>query len=398
MKNARKITALALSCAAACLMTGASGAETAGEGAAPLDGIMIVSLPDAADGTLTYAGRALLEGEGVPAEHMDALAYEPLGSPDAEYSYLPVYADGSVGEVTAAGIRARSNVRPSAADCGVRTYRNLPVSGVFPVTDDGAEYTVQILSRPMLGQVTVEGGTFVYTPYQNRTGTDVFTYVVRDADGAWSGEAGVRVDIERQKSDVFYADLGASGAAYAAVRLAEEGIYTGRSIGGTCYFEPDEPVSRAEFTAMTMAALGLEASAPASTFFHDDEAIPAWTRAYVSAAVREGILGGESADGGAVLRADDGVTILEAAVILDRAALQEAGIEADAALPGTVPAWAEDAVLRTLGSGILPPDRLTGSRARESLTRGEAAQMLLRLLHVRETAAAQTGLFAWTTM
>lgn len=62
-----------------------------------LYGIMIVSLPDETDGILTYGGHAMLTGESVPAEHLDGIAYEPVGSAEASYSYIPVYTDGSWG-------------------------------------------------------------------------------------------------------------------------------------------------------------------------------------------------------------------------------------------------------------------------------------------------------------
>ncbi len=398
MIRTRKIMAMILVAVTACFMTGAAGAETLEETAPELDGIMIVSLPEETDGILTYGGHAMLAGESVPAEHLEELSYEPAGSEDASYSYIPVYVDGSIGEETVCDVSAQGNVRPTAENAELATYRNLTVSGIFPVKDDRADYTCQILTQPNLGMVTVTGSSFVYTPYQNRTGTDTFTYIVCDASGTWSEEATVSIDIEKQKSGVVYSDLSGNAAQYAAVRLAEEGIYAGKSVGGAMYFEPDEVVSRGEFIAMAMSAAGYEPAASASTFFSDDESIPAWTRAYVTTAVHEGIVSGESTDGaGTVLRASDGITLAEAAVILDNAVLMESGDTAVMTY-AAVPAWAEGSLLKLCANGILPADAAGALDAERVLTRGEAAQMLLNLLTYQENAAVTTGFFSWTTM
>ena len=53
MIKTRKFLALILVAVTACLMTGAAGAEALDETAPELYGIMIVSLPDEADGILT---------------------------------------------------------------------------------------------------------------------------------------------------------------------------------------------------------------------------------------------------------------------------------------------------------------------------------------------------------
>ncbi len=397
MSKTRKIMAFILVAVTACCMTGAAGAETLEETTPELYGIMIVSLPDETDGILTYGGHAMLTGESVPAEHLDGIAYEPVGSAEASYSYIPVYTDGSIGEEMVCDVGAKVSVRPTAEDMELTTYRNLTVSGIFPVTDDSADYTCQILTRPSLGMVTVAGGSFVYTPYQNRTGTDTFTYIVRDAQGAWSEEATVSVDIEKQESEIVYSDLSGDAAQYAAVRLAEEGIYAGRTVGGVMYFEPDEVVSRGEFIAMAMSAAGYEPAAAASTNFSDDESIPAWTRAYVTAAVREGIVSGDGTQTGTALRAGEGITLAEAAVILDNAVSMESN-DVTGVTAAEVPAWAESALSKLCANGILAADAASTVQTVKELTRGEAAQMLCNLMTYQENTAVETGFFSWTTM
>lgn len=398
MMKLRKCMAVLLAAMAIASLTGMACAETLEESTPELDGMMIVSLPDEADGILTYEGHAMLTGESVPVEYLEKLGYEPVGSTSATYSYIPVYTDGSLGEETVGEISTQESVRPTAEDLTISTYRNRTVGGIFPVSDDSVDYTCQVLTRPTLGMVTVEGGSFVYTPYQNRTGTDTFTYIVRDAQGAWSEEASVSIDIEKQESELVYSDLCGNAEEYAAIRLAEEGIYTGRSVGGVLYFEPDETVSRGEFIAMAMAAAGYEPAASVSTFFSDDDSIPAWTRSYVAAAVQEGIISGEETDGGSVnLRASDGITLSEAAVILENAVEMGSGDAVPAASVGA-PAWAREALTKLCANGILAADAVAALNGEQTLTRGETAQILLHLMTYKQNAEENTGLFSWTTM
>ncbi len=393
MRKRKQLLTLTAAAVLVCLMAGPAAAETGPAAKPALDGIVITALPEAGDGVLTYAGRALLTGEGIPAEHLDRLAYEPAARQRTEYTYLPVYRDGSVGAATTDTIAAASNARPAASDGEIRTYRNLPVRGVFPVRDDGAAYSCHILTQPGMGMVTVEGGTYVYTPYQNRTGTDVFTYIVQDETGAWSEEAGIRVNIERQRSDLVYSDLAGDSAAYAAVRLAEEGVYTGRSIGGVRYFEPAAVLSRGEFTAMALAALGREPASPASLTVDGADSIPVWIRGYLAAAVQEGIVtGGDSA----ALRPADGITLAEAAVILSGAMEAEAVPRRLLHETEIVPVWAEDAVARLEADGILSPAAVEALGGGHPVTRGEAAELLLRALE-EKPRPEKTGLFSWTT-
>ena len=382
MKMKKKAALLAV-CMTACLLTGQAAAES---GEPELDGVMVVAVPE--QGQVTYRGRALLPGEGVPAEHLDELVCDP----EAGAGFLPVYRDGTVGAVTALPPAAAVNARPEARDGEIVTYQNLAVYGVFPVRDDAAGCHIQLLTRPSMGMVTVENGTFVYTPYQNRTGEDRFTYAARDAAGVWSDEAEIRVDILQAGTAPVYGDLQGDAVAFAAARLAEAGVYTGPGIGGVHFFSPDETVSRGEFIAMTLAAAGREPVSRASASEAPD-CVPAWSRGYVTAAVETGLIAG---DEGGSLETGRPVTLAEAAVILSGAAGLEraAGLLHDGSL---IPGWAAEAVARLEYEGFLSPELVEALGGDHTLTRRETAELLLPLLQRREQAARPTGLFSWIT-
>lgn len=72
---------------------------------------------------------------------------------------------------------------------------------------------------------------------------------------------------------------------YAAIRLAERGIYVGEKVGDTYCFSPDDTVTREEFLAMAMTAADADALKDVTlTGFYDDDDISAWAKGYVSAA------------------------------------------------------------------------------------------------------------------
>ena len=227
--------------------------------------------------------------------------------------------------------------------------------------------------------------TFVYTPYEDKTGKDSFTYVAVDAVGNASDPATVKLRIEKPDTKVTYSDMEGDPAHKAAIRLAEEGIYVGECMGGAYFFQPDAAVTRGEFVAMAMDAAGVEALAGVErTGFADDEAIPTWAKAYAASALKAGLVqGSRGADGQVVFQAEEPITAAEAAVLLDRA-LQVTDVSAETWAAEGVPAWAAQSAANLATCGVLPAD----STLESALTRGEAAQMLcsaLELLDSRDT-------------
>lgn len=151
-----------------------------------------------------------------------------------------------------------ANDAPIAENLSITTYRNIAVSGQCAAVDpEGDLLTFQLSEKPARGQVVLnEDGSFCYTPYENKKGKDSFTYVATDSCGNRSQEATVKITIEKQTTKVSYSDMSGNQAHYAALRLAEHGIFTGTKVGSVYCFGPDTPVSREEFLAMAMTACG----------------------------------------------------------------------------------------------------------------------------------------------
>lgn len=360
-----------------------------------LDAIVLSTLPDSQTGTLTLGGQLLRVGDVISMEAVDGLVYtakDAVNPSAAHFEFLPVFADGTSGEAASADLflLGESNSAPVARDLEFTTYKNVAVTERFDGVDpEGDLLTYHVVKKPARGAVTIqEDGTFVYTPYENKTGKDTFTYVAVDAVGNSSDPATVKVRIEKQDTKVTYADLDGHPAHKAAVRLAEEGIFVGECMNGAYFFCPDEPVTRSQFVAMVMDTAGLEALEDVErTGFADDGIIETWAKPYVASALKSGLIQGSlDGEGQAVFRGSETVTAAEAAVLLDRA-LQVTDVDAQTFASADAPAWAAQSAANLSTCGMLDGGTSLGTQ----LTRGEAAQLLCAALEWMDSR--ETGWF-----
>ena len=371
-----------------------------------LSSITLTALPDPKAGVLTVGGQPLTQGAVVDASALSGLTFQSLPTPGvstASFTFLPAFADGtSAGKETTVTLYLldEANDPPIARNMELSTYQNIAVTGYFDAVDgEGDTLTFQLTSTPARGAVELaEDGSarFVYTPYENKTGKDSFTYVALDQAGNTSPEAKVTLCIEKPDTKVTYADLEGSAAHKAAIRLAEEGILVGESHGGRYFFQPEQTVSRAEFLALAMDAAGLEPMEDVTvTGFSDDEAIPTWAKGSVSSALKAGVIQGERAPTGApVFSAGTDITCGEATVMLDRL-LNMADVPLEAAGLSVQGHWAGQAAANLAASGVLAPDQSTSAALSEPLTRAAAAELLDGALDVLAAREARGWLPWW---
>jgi len=369
-------------------------------GDAELSSIVLTSLPDPNAGVLAMGAQAVPEGSEVAMAAVDGLKFLPLSTPmlsATSFTFSPVFSDGSVGEDVTVGLYLLSgpNDPPVAEDVSLTTYKNVEVQGTFAGVDpEGDLLSFQLISKPARGAVTqAEDGSaaFTYTPYENKTGKDAFTYVAVDALGNTSSPATVSIKIEKQKTKVTYSDMIGVEGHREAVRLAEAGLLTGEKMGGDYFFHPTEAMSRAQFTALAMSAAGMDALEGVKlTGFADDEAMALWAKPYVSAALRSGVVQGTLDDfGQIVFQPDAPITAAEAAVVLDRA-LRVTDVPTAAETMADVPAWCAQSVANLDSCGALPASAVLS----EPLTRAQAAVMLSSALDVMDSRDTG-GWFNW---
>lgn len=178
-----------------------------------------------------------------------------------------------------------------------------------------------------------------------------------------------------------FPDITQSSAASAIQALASREIIDGKSDGR---FDPEGSITRAEFAAIVVRALGLEAEA--TDAFSD---VPAgeWYAGYVGTASGYGIVTG---GGDGTFRPQGTLTRQEAAVMVSRAAklcgvdtAMEAGAVRNmlAQFPDYIQSaqWAREALAVCYREGILSQNDLD-IRPLTPITRAEVAQMLYNLL------------------
>jgi hypothetical protein len=320
-----------------------------------------------------------------------------------QFSFTPVFSDGSSGEEAQVSLHLLSapNSAPVAENLELCTYKNVAITGYFSATDpEGDLITFQLVEKPARGAVTLsEDGSaeFVYTPYENKTGKDTFSYVAVDAVGNTSAPATVKIKIQKANTKVTYADMDGVPAYRDAIRLAEEGVLIGECMGGSYFFRPDQPVSRSEFVALAMNTVGLDSlEGMTRTGFADDNSIPTWAKPYVSSALKAGVIQGSANEQGQVVfNSGATVTRAEASVLLDRL-LQISDVSAETwyADSELAPAWAYQSAVNLETAGILRTNAQGALALEDTLTRADAAQMLSAALDVIDARNA-TGWFHW---
>lgn len=353
-----------------------------------LTSITITALPDPGAGTLTLGGQPLAADSVVEASALAGLRFQSLSQPSVTtttFSFLPTFDDGAQAQqptTVTLYLLTAANEAPIARNMDLSTYKNVAITGYFDAVDsEGDTLTFQLMDTPARGAVTLaEDGSakFVYTPYENKTGKDSFTYVAIDSAGNTSSEAKVTIQINKPDTKVTYADMEGDPAHKASIRLAEEGIFVGSYLNGEYFFDPDRPVTRAEFLTMAMATVGMASLEDVTTTgFTDDAAIPTWAKGAVSAAVMAGVIQGSRDDSGApVFDASENITQGEATVMLDQLLnLSDVPLEVFSA-QGSDVHWAGQAAANLAASGVIRVEETNSAALSTGLDRAQAAMLL----------------------
>lgn len=372
-----------------------------------LDSVILTCLPSSEAGMLMMGDQPLACGDVIALSALDGLRFCPLSTPtvaSTSFEFTPIFSSGTAGEPVEVGLYllTAENNAPVAENLEFSTYKNVAYTGQFSAVDpEGDLLTFQLVDKPARGSVTMpEDGSaqFVYTPYENKTGKDTFTYVAVDAVGNVSAPATVKIKIEKPSTKVTYADMDGNSAYNAAIRLAEEGIYVGANMDGAYYFQPDQPVSRSEFLALAMSTAGLDAlEGITTTGFSDDEVIATWAKPYVSSALKSGAVQGTVSESGQVVfQGENTITAAEAAVLLDRLlSVTDVPMETWTGSTAAVPTWASQAAVNLETVGVLQTDSAGVLTLDDTLTRAAAVQMLASALDVLDAREGSGTWFNW---
>lgn len=364
----------------------------------PLVRITLDTLPDASAGVLCMGSEPLEAGCSVDVFALNGLRFQSAQEPTlttTSFCFTPTFASGQQGgQVTVTlYLLAEENQPPVARNMELATYKNVAITGYFDAVDgEGDTLTFQLTSTPARGAVTLaEDGSsqFVYTPYENKTGSDRFTYVAIDSAGNTSPEATVKLRIDKPDTKVTYADMDGNAAQKAAIRLAEEEIYVGRYVDGNYFFDPDRPVTRAQFLTMAMSVTGLEQLEGVTlTGFSDDAAIPTWAKGSVSAALKAGAISGTRDETGApIFGAEQTITRGEASVMLNNL-LDITDVPLEVFSSQGESHWAAQAAANLSASGVTAPQSTAAAQLSDQLTLAQAAEMLDGALDMMDSREA----------
>ena len=351
------------------------------------DTITIKSLPKEEDGRLLFAGNAVKEGQKIKRRNIPSLVFIPTSKEVTEASFT-FTVDGYASDLEITCLMKfieRVNYAPTAgeiSDGAVLTWQDISHHGRLFATDpEGDEIEFMVVEYPRYGYITLEdNGEYIYTPTSGYIGKDGFSYVCRDEYGNYSSISEVKITVDERMCEISYTDMLDRREHGAAIAMTAMGIMSGRTIGDGVYFEPEEAVTRAEFIALAMKALGIKQDTTVSaTFFDDDDAIPEALRGYVATAQRIGLAKGDFVDGRLLFRPNEPITKYDAAVIM--ATLKGGSTDTEESVFAeyyNIPVYARGSVIAMYSIGVF--DYIDEGTESAQVTRADAASYLFNLL------------------
>ena len=354
--------------------------------------ITVTSLPDKNVGRLMLDNLYVVEKQVVYREDFSMLRFVQTAedSAGAVFKFKP---NESEYEIECSLKMLQSvNLSPVATNgdsVSAWTNSNISCFGVLSGYDpDGDELRFEMVSYPEKGLITITNtatGDYVYTPYEDATGTDAFSYRVRDAFGNYSETCVVKMKIEKLKTSLVFSDLENNSCLNAAITLYENDIMTFKpNANGSFDFRPNEEITREEFIVLVMKAMGAkDAPSIEKTRFADDNDITPEYKGYLESAFSLGIVKGKNENDGVHLKPKETITVSEAAKIINK--IIGAKIESGITVFEDFDQIPKDAVedITTLAElGILT--KTNGKISPNSpLTREQTAKILMSLLEYR---------------
>ncbi|MCR9985862.1 Ig-like domain-containing protein [Vibrio antiquarius] len=191
------------------------------------------------DGTTTIDGAS----QTISSETMQVTGIDVTGLQEGTLTVSVVVTDaaGNASDAVTDTVTKRYDVAPTAVDDSFSTEEDTAkqfdlLANDSDLNDDMVASSATVKTQPIKGQVSISNGVVTYTPNSNETGTDSFTYTVKDALLQESQDATVTVTIKAindapvAKALTINTDEDTASAAVSARSQAEDvedGIPTG---------------------------------------------------------------------------------------------------------------------------------------------------------------------------
>lgn len=256
-----------------------------------LQGFTVTALPPASQGALFLDGVEVEAYDYLTRGDVDRLCFAAAEAISAaSFTFIP-YGDNAAAASLYINVTEHPNLPPVIETANLETVKNISAGGYIGVSDPEEDsVTIKLVTPPLKGQVTFRGQNFIYEPFRDMTGKDQFAVCAVDSAGNYSVEAVVSVWIEKTKDSFTYIDMAGNPSLYAAVKLRDSGVLSGRQAGGKWFFDPEAQLNRGDFLVMVLAAADMTTSATVNTGLPNDSSIPGWLKPYVKKAMDEGII------------------------------------------------------------------------------------------------------------
>ena len=357
-----------------------------------LKSITITELPNQNVGKLMLDNLYVVKNQVITRDDFSMLKFVQTTKEELNATFKFKPNDGEY-EIECALVLLESvNLSPVASNgeyVSAWTNMNISCFGTLGGYDpEGDELKYEIVSYPEKGLITITNaktGDYKYTPYENATGTDSFSYTVRDKHGNYSEICTVKMKIEKLKTSLVFADMKNEKALNAAIVMYEENLMTFKpNSDGTFDFRPNEEITREEFISLVMKAMGAkDVPIVEKTRFADDADIKPEYKGYLESAFSLGIISGKNERDGVHINPKGSITTAEAALIINKiigAKIQTSmTVFAD---DDQIPDNARESITSLTEVGIL--QKADGKISPNSpLTRAQTAQIIMSLLEYR---------------
>ena len=357
-----------------------------------VNSITITALPDTSVGRLMLDNLYVVEKQVLYREDFSMLRFVQAdsGTQEAVFKFKPNENDYEI-ECTLKSLES-VNLPPVAANGdSISAWTNCNIScfdALNGYDPEGGVLRYEIVSYPEKGLITIVNtreGDYIYTPFEDATGTDAFSYRVRDDYGNYSETCVVKMKIEKLKTSLVFSDVENDSCLNAAIVMYENDLMTFRpNPNGSFDFKPTENITREEFIALVMKAMGAQ-NVPniETTRFADDSDISQEYKGYLESAFSLGIIKGKNENDGVHINPKETITIAEAAKIINRII----GAKIETALltfsdADEIPKDAINDVTSLTSLGIL--SKVNGKISPNApLTREQTAKILMSLLEYR---------------
>ncbi|KRE49859.1 chondroitinase-B domain-containing protein [Paenibacillus sp. Soil724D2] len=329
------------------------------------------------------AGRNMPEEEGKPElsslQISSNLTLTPVFRSDI--TYYTVMAPTGIDnlKITPVSLRQRADIQVSVDRASMQSVRSGNESGPLAIAASGSvvlidvsmpsgvhkTYTIMI-KRPQINNSSSSDSSSVYNP------VPVPKPVPEPTIPQPSKPTDPSTSAPLPKT---FVDVPKHWASDAISQAAAKGIVNGYSDGS---FKPDEPMTRLQFAAMLVRALGLKPE-PTKPEFTDEASIPVWAAGELSAALKAGIIQGYEDQ---TLHPNDAINRIEMVAMLVRAFPQSEGTSAVTSFSDSsqIPPWALPLVSRANSLGLVQGRENNAFKPFDVATRAEAVTVVMRML------------------